>query len=155
LTRRSVHNHCSYDYAIIRVVPKVEREEFVNVGVIVSCPARGFLEARIELDEGRLKTIDSTLDIESIRAHLAAFPAICIGGAQAGPIGQLTQRERFHWLVAPRSTTIQTSPVHTGTCEDPTDLLEHLLDTMVRPSRAESPAAEIPDRREHLKPGID
>ena len=129
-----MHNHCSYDYAIIRVVPKVEREEFVNVGVIVSCPARGFLKARIELDEGRLKTIDSTLDIESIRAHLAAFPAICIGGAQAGPIGQLTQRERFHWLVAPRSTTIQVSAVHTGWCKDPTEVLEHLVDTMVRPA---------------------
>src|SRR2546427_5771666 len=96
--RLFVPDRYTYDYAIIRVVPKVEREEFVNVGVIVSCPARRFLEARIELDEGRLKAIDSTLDVESIREHLAAFPAICIGGEQAGPIGQLTQRERFHWL---------------------------------------------------------
>jgi hypothetical protein len=133
-----VRDHCTYDYAIIRVVPRVEREEFVNVGVIVSCPARGFLEARIELDERRLMALDSTLDVASVRTHLATIPAICRGGAQAGPIGQLSQRERFHWLVAPRSTIIQTSPVHTGYCKDPTAVLEHLLDTMVRPSRAES-----------------
>jgi hypothetical protein len=137
-----VRDHCTYDYAIIRVVPKVEREEFVNVGVIVSCPARGFLEARIELDEQRLMALDSALDVESIRAHLVSIPAICAGGEQAGPIGQLSQRERFHWLVAPRSTAIQTSPVHTGCCKDPTAVLERLLDTMVRPCRAESPAAE-------------
>ncbi|MEK6304473.1 MAG: DUF3037 domain-containing protein [Acidobacteriota bacterium] len=131
-----MRDHYPYDYAIFRVVPRVEREEFVNVGVIVSCPAKHFLEARIELDEERLTTLDSTLDVESIRAHLATIPAICAGGEQAGPIGLLSQRERFHWLVAPRSTTIQTSPVHTGRCEDPTEVLEHLLNTMVRPPRA-------------------
>jgi hypothetical protein len=131
-----------YDYAIIRVIPRVEREEFVNVGVIVSCPDRGFLEARIELDEQRLLALDATLDIASIRAHLATIPIICTGGKQAGPIGQLSQRERFHWLVAPRSTIIQTSPVHTGCCMNPTAVLEHLLDAMVRPSRAESPSME-------------
>ena len=138
--RRSVRDHYPYDYAIFRVVPRVEREEFVNVGVIVSCPARDFLEARIELDEQRLAALDSLLDIESIRAHLATIPAICAGGEQAGPIGQLSQRERFHWLVAPRSTIIQPSPVHTGTCKDPTEVLEHLLNTMVRPPRSYSPA---------------
>jgi Protein of unknown function (DUF3037) len=131
-----VHDHYTYDYAIIRVVPRVEREEFVNVGVIMSCPAREFLEARIELDEQRLRAFDSTLDMESIRAYLATIPAICEGGEQAGPIGQLSQRERFHWLVAPRSTIIQTSPVHTGCCENPDAVLDHLLDTMVRPPRA-------------------
>ncbi len=130
-----MRDHYPYDYAIIRVVPRVEREEFVNVGVIVSCPARKFLEARIELDEQRLRAIDATLDVASIRAHLAAIPAICRGGEQAGPIGQLTQRERFHWLVAPRSTIIQTSPVHAGCGKNPTAVLEHLLDTMVRPPR--------------------
>jgi DUF3037 family protein len=129
-----VHDHYPYDYAVFRVVPRVEREEFVNVGVIVSCPARDFLEARIELDEQRLMALDSALDVESIRAHLATIPAICAGGEQAGPIGQLSQRERFHWLVAPRSTAIQTSPVHTGWCKDPTEVLEHLVDTMVRPA---------------------
>ena len=134
-----MHDHCPYDYAIIRVVPKVEREEFINVGVIVSCPARGFLEARIDVDEQRLRALDATLDIDSLRLHLATIPAICAGGEQAGPIGQLSQRERFYWLSAPRSTVIQISPVHTGLCKNPTAILEHLLDTMVRPSRAESP----------------
>ena len=126
---------CSYDYAIIRVVPRVEREEFLNVGALVSCPGRRFLEARIELDEARLRALDPTLDIDAVRTHLASIPAICQGGAQAGPIGRLTQRERFHWLIARRSAVIQTSPVHTGCCEDPAALLEHLLETMVRPPR--------------------
>ena len=138
-----MRDHYTYDYAIIRVVPKVEREEFVNVGVIVSCPARAFLDARIELDEERLRALDSTLDIESIRTHLATIPAICSGGEQAGPIGRLSQRKRFHWLIAPRSTIIQTSAVHAGYCKDPAGVVEHLLDAMVRPSRAESAAAEI------------
>lgn len=135
-----MRNHYPYDYAVFRVVPRVEREEFVNVGVIVSCPAKDFLEARVELDEQRVAALDPSLDLESIRAHLATIPAICAGGEQAGPIGQLTQRERFHWLVAPRSTTIQVSAVHTGSCSDPTEVLEHLLNTMVRPPRAESDA---------------
>jgi Protein of unknown function (DUF3037) len=128
---------CTYDYAIIRVVPKVEREEFINAGVILSCPAKRFLEARIELDEQRLKALDATLDIESIRPHLASIAAICSGGEQAGPIGRLSQRERFHWLTAPRSTSIQTSPVHTGHTTDPASVLEHLLESTVRPVRAE------------------
>lgn len=122
----------SYDYAIVRVVPKVDREEFVNVGVIVSCPARDFLEARIELDEKRLAALDAIIDLESIRVHLASIPAICAGGEPAGPIGHLTPRQRFDWLIAPRSTIIQTSAAHTGTCADPAAALEHLLDTMVR-----------------------
>jgi Protein of unknown function (DUF3037) len=141
-----VHDRATYDYAIIRVVPKVEREEFINVGVVVSCPTRGFLEARIELDEQRLRAIDPTLDVDTIRAHLATIPAVCAGGEQAGPIAQLSQRERFHWLVAPRSTIIQTSPVHTGCCKEPAAVLERLLDTMVRPLRAASPAADHGER---------
>ncbi len=142
LRRRSVRDHNTYDYAIIRIVPKVEREEFVNVGVIVSCPGRRFLEARIELDEARLLALDPTVDIEAIRTNLAAIPVICIGGEEAGPIGRLSQRERFHWLIAPRSAIIQTSPVHTGYCTDPSDVLEHLLDTMVRKPRAERDSSE-------------
>lgn len=127
-----MHDPCTYDYAIIRVVPKVEREEFINVGVIVSCPARKYLEARIELDEPRLLALDPGVDIEFIKSHLSAFMAICAGGENAGPIGKLSQRERFHWLVAPRSTIIQTSPVHTGRCRDSEAVIEHLLNTMVR-----------------------
>lgn len=134
-----MRDHFTYDYAIIRVVPRVEREEFVNVGVIVSCPAKRFLEARIELDEQRLKALDATLDVESIKAHLATIPAICAGGEQAGPIGMLSQRERFHWLTAPRSTIIQTSPAHAGCCKDPAAVLEHLLDSMVRPPQVTGP----------------
>jgi hypothetical protein len=133
-----VHDHCSYDYAVIRVVPRVDREEFLNVGVIISCPSKDFLEARIELDEARLLAFDPTLDVEAVRSHLASIPRICAGGPDAGPIGQLSRRERFHWLVAPRSTIIQTSRVHTGRCTDPDPVSERLLDRMVRPA---------PDRR--------
>jgi hypothetical protein len=137
-----MRDYVLYDYAIIRLVPKVEREEFVNVGVIVSCPARGFLEAQIVLDEPRLRALDATLDIATIRAHLATIQAVCTGGDQAGPLGQLSQRERFHWLVAPRSTIIQTSPAHTGLCQDPCTVLAYLVDRTVRPVRAEAAAAE-------------
>ncbi len=127
----------TYDYAIIRVVPKVEREEFVNVGAIVSCHTKRFLEARIELDEQRLMALDATLDLEMIRNHLAAIPIIC-AGRQAGAIGQMPQRDRFHWLVAPRSTIIQTSKVHTGLCHDLSVVLDRLMATMVLPSRPKS-----------------
>jgi Protein of unknown function (DUF3037) len=131
-----VQDHCSYDYAVIRVVPRVDREEFVNAGVIVSCPARGFLDARLDLDEARLHALDPTVDLEAVRANLASIPIICAGGPNAGPIGKLSARERFHWLTAPRSTIIQTSRVHTGRCTSPGDVLEHLLNVMVRPARA-------------------
>ena len=126
--------HCSYDYAVIRVVPRVDREEFLNVGVIISCPAKDFLEARIELDEARLLAFDPTVDLDAVRGHLASIPRICAGGPDAGPIGQLTLRERFYWLVAPRSTIIQTSRTHTGRCTDAGKLAEKLLDRMVRRS---------------------
>jgi hypothetical protein len=127
-----VHEHDTYDYAVIRVVPKVEREEFVNAGVIVLCSARQFLGARIELVEKRVTAIDPGVDMECIRKHLGTFLAICNGGSEAGPLGRLSQRERFEWLVSPRSTVIQTSRPHTGRCADPEAVLEHLLDTMVR-----------------------
>jgi hypothetical protein len=129
-----VHDHLTYDYAIIRVVPKVEREEFINVGVIVSCASHRFLDAGIDLNESRLLAIDPTLDIELIRNYLAVIPILCAGGEAAGAIGQLPLRERFHWLVAPRSTVIQTSRVHTGLCNDLPGAIGHLLDRMVRPS---------------------
>jgi Protein of unknown function (DUF3037) len=125
---------CSYDYAVVRVVPRVEREEFINAGVIVSCPELDFLEARIELDERRLLVLAPDIDLESLRANLASIPTICAGGPQGGPIGRLSPRERFHWLVAPRSTMIQMSSVHTGRSRDPAQALEHLLQTMVRPA---------------------
>ena len=124
---------CTYDYAIVRVVPRVERGEFVNVGAIVSSDAEDYLAARFAVDEGRLRALDPHIDLSAIETALAAIAAICEGGAAAGPIGRLALRERFHWLVAPRSTIIQTSAVHTGRCDDPDRALEHLLDRMVRP----------------------
>jgi hypothetical protein len=127
-----VRAQCSYDYAIVRVVPRVEREEFVNIGVIVSCPDKDFLAARIDLDAARLKAFDPTLDIDAVRHHANSIVVICAGGADAGPIGKLPQRERFHWLVAPRSTIIQMSPVHTGQCDEPSKVLEHLIEKVVR-----------------------
>ena len=127
-----MHTPSSYDYAIVRVVPRVEREEFINAGVILSCPAQDFLGARIELDERRLLALDAGVDVETVRANLASIPVVCAGGPAAGPIGKLTPRERFHWLVATRSTIIQTSPVHSGRCQDPAAALDHLVRTMVQ-----------------------
>jgi Protein of unknown function (DUF3037) len=122
----------TYDYAVIRVVPRVDREEFINVGVILACQDSGLLEARIELNEARLLALDPTVDVAAIRAHLATIPQICAGGAGAGALAALSRRERFDWLTAPRSALIQTSPVHTGRCSDALAVLEHLLQTMVR-----------------------
>lgn len=148
-----MHDPLTYDYAIIRVVPKVEREEFVNVGVVVSCATTRFLEARIELNEPRLFAIDPTLDLETIRGYLAAIPLLCAGGEAAGPIGQLPHRERFHWIVAPRSTMIQTSRVHTGLCTHLPTVIERLLDTMVRPLPANSSYFDRPIVASHpLRP---
>ena len=125
----------SFDYAIVRVIPRVEREEFVNAGVIVHCYALDFLDARIELDEPRLLALAPDADLGLIRRHLAVIPRICAGGPGAGAIGALTQRERFHWLVAPRSTILQTSPAHAGMCEEPRAALERLLERVVRAPR--------------------
>ena len=122
----------TYDYAIVRIVPRVERGEQINVGVILSCVDDDFLHARIELDVPRLLALDPSLDLEAIRTALATIPAVCAGGAEAGPIGALRPRDRFRWLVSPRSTIIQTSAVHTGRTTDPRAALEHLMQTMVR-----------------------
>jgi hypothetical protein len=122
----------TYDYAIVRVVPRVERGEFVNAGIIVSCDVERVLTARIELDEGALLALHRQVDLDLVRKTLATIPLICAGGAGSGDIGQLMPRERFHWLVAPRSTIVQTSPVHTGQCADMDGALAHLMNTMVR-----------------------
>jgi hypothetical protein len=122
----------TYDYAVVRVVPRVERGEFVNAGIILSCDVERILQARIELDETALLAIDARVDMELVRSVLASIPMICTGGEGAGDIGKMPARERFHWLVAPRSTIVQTSPVHTGQCADPDAALEHLMQTMVR-----------------------
>jgi hypothetical protein len=114
------------------VVPRVERGEFVNAGIILSCDIERVLAACIELDEDALLALDPNVDLALVRSTLATIPAICAGGSEAGPIGRLTVRERFHWLVAPRSTMVQTSPVHTGRCMDCGAALEHLMNTMIR-----------------------
>lgn len=123
---------CTYDYAIVRVVPLVDRGERINAGVILSCADSDFLEARIELDEAALLAIDPNVDLDAVRTNLAAIVAICRGGPEAGPIGQLPARGRFRWLVAPRSTMIQPSPVHTGRTSDPVACVERLMDRLVR-----------------------
>lgn len=120
----------SFDYAVVRVVPRVEREEFVNAGVIVFCLEKGFLGARMKIDAVRLKALWPELDVELVRQHLEAIPKICAGDPSAGPIARLSLRERFHWLVAPRSTIIQISPVHSGICESPEQSLEQLFERM-------------------------
>lgn len=117
----------SFDYAVVRVVPRVERGEFINAGVIVFCLEQKFLEARVVIDEARLKALWPALDVDLVRRHLEAIPKIATGDASAGPIARLSLRERFHWLVSPRSTMIQVSPVHTGLCEGgPESAIEEL-----------------------------
>lgn len=121
-----------FDYAVVRVVPRVERGEFVNAGVILFCSTRGFLDARIELDRERLKTLAPLIDVEVVESYLESIPKVCAGGGEAGSIGTLPQRARFHWLVAPRSTIIQTSDVHSGVHEDPAAALDGLFEKLVR-----------------------
>lgn len=122
----------SYDYAIVRVLPRVERGEQVNAGVILSCAAAGYLRASFELDEALLRCLAPGLDLEPIRAALAGIEAVCRGGPAAGALGKLPTRERFHWLVAPRSTSVQVSAVHTGRCADLDGALEDLMQKLVR-----------------------
>lgn len=124
-------NFCTFDYAVIRLVPRVEREEFFNVGVILSCPEHKFLEAKIFLDEEKLKCFAPETNAETVREYLAVIPKICAGEKDAGVIGGLSQRERFYWLTAQRSTIVQTSPVHTGITNDPHKRLEHLFERIV------------------------
>ena len=133
----------AFEYAVIRVVPHVGREEFVNAGVVLFSRGAGFLGCQIALDRERLRafvgagsgagaTPDTpALDLDALQAHLQALRDVCGGDAAAGPIARLSPSERFHWLVAPRSTTIQISPVHGGVSEDPAATLRHLFETLV------------------------
>ncbi|MGH9885158.1 MAG: DUF3037 domain-containing protein [bacterium] len=121
----------SFDYAIVRVVPRVERGEQINAGVIVSCPTRSYLAARIALDRARLHALAPSSDADEIEAALAVIPRIAAGDPGVGPIAALPRGERFHWLVAPRSAIIQTSPVHTGLCDDPGAALDQLFERLV------------------------
>jgi hypothetical protein len=127
-----VRDLCSFDYAIVRVVPRVDRGEFINAGVILFCSTQGYLDARIELDRERLLALAPAIDLPLVESHLAVIPVVCRGGDEAGAIGQLPQRARFHWLIAPRSTILQTSPMHSGVHQDPQVALEGLFRKLVR-----------------------
>jgi hypothetical protein len=121
----------SFDYAVLRVVPSAERAEFVNAGVVMHCPEQAFLECRVLVDEERLRMLWPEMDIAVVREHLEAFPKVAAGDAGAGPIARLSRRERFHWLVAPRSTVIQVSPVHSGMCVAPAGTMAELFRRLV------------------------
>ncbi|HEY6461066.1 MAG TPA: DUF3037 domain-containing protein [Polyangiaceae bacterium] len=116
----------------MRVVPLVEREEFVNAGVVLFCDELDFLEARIDLDEARLSTMAPRVDLAAVCKHLDAIPVVCGGGPGAGPIGELPVRERWRWIIAPRSTIVQMSPAHPGLCDEPRMELERLMARLVR-----------------------
>lgn len=120
-----------FEYAVIRVVPRVEREEFMNVGVIVFCARKKFLQAVYVIDEGRLSAFSTALDLIEIQENLEAMSRICRGGKEAGPIAQLDLASRFRWLTAMRSTVLQTSRVHPGFCKDPALKLDSLLTEQV------------------------
>jgi hypothetical protein len=120
-----------FEYAVIRVVPRVEREEFLNVGVVLFCAKQKFLQAVFALDEQRLKALSVDLDIDEVKQHLCAFEQICIGGKHGGPIGKLDIASRFRWLTATRSTVVQCSKVHPGFCEDAAETLNKLHQQLV------------------------
>ncbi len=123
--------HCSYDYAVVRVMPDVARGESLNAGIILFAKTHGALLARVWLDEERLSALAPGADVAAIRAHLSSIERICAGGPAAGPHAALSPSERFHWLVAPRSTVIQISPVHSGLCDDPTAEADRLFERLV------------------------
>jgi hypothetical protein len=124
-----------FEYAVLRVVPRVERGEFINAGVVIYCQAERFLGARVHVDPTRLKVLDPDADLKAVLAHLEAVRSICAGGSKAGSVGRLPLGERFGWVVAPRSTVVQPSPVHTGLTDDPEAELERLLRRMVLPGQ--------------------
>jgi hypothetical protein len=126
-----VPDNYSFDYAVVRVAPRVDREEFVNAGVIVICAEQRFLDARIHIDEPRLRALWPSLDLALVRQHLEAIPRIVAGDESAGAIAKLSQKERFHWLTSPRSTIIQVSPVRTGITSDPAAVIERLTQQLL------------------------
>ncbi|ADB39522.1 DUF3037 domain-containing protein [Spirosoma linguale] len=120
-----------FEYAVIRVMPRVEREEFINVGVIVYCRPLGFLKTLYTLNETRLRALSAELDIDEVRERIQAFEKICAGRKEGGTIGQLGIAERFRWLTATRSTIVQSSPVHPGLCTDADETLMKLFEQLV------------------------
>jgi len=122
-----------FEYAVIRVVPHVEREEFLNIGVILYCSGRKYLSTRFNIDEDRIRALCKKIDISELKEHITSFQRICEGGAQAGPIGKLPIAERFRWLTATRSTVLQTSKTHPGLCLDPQETMDRLFTQLVLP----------------------
>ena len=120
-----------FEYAVVRVVPRVEREEFLNVGVIVYCAQQKFLQLKYSIDENRLKAFCEKTDIDMLREYLDGFEQVCKSSAASGEIGKLSMPERFRWLTATRSTVVQTSKVHPGLCEDAGEMLEKLFEDLV------------------------
>ena len=120
-----------FEYAVIRVVPRVEREEFLNIGVIVYCPKQKFLQTRYLLDEKRLHCFSGYIDLAEVKEHLCSFERICRGDTGGGPIAQLDMPSRFRWLTATRSTVVQASKVHPGFCTNALDTLNKLFDQLV------------------------
>jgi hypothetical protein len=123
-------NHL-FEYAVLRIVPRVEREEFINVGVILYCKKHSFLQTIFTLSESRLLALDPAIDVDEIRSHLDALAAISSGKPEAGPIAALDLASRFRWLTAKRSTVVQTSAVHPGLCKDPGATLQRLHEQLV------------------------
>lgn len=130
-----------FEYAVIRVVPHVEREEFINIGVILLCSAQKFLGTALHIDEERLRALCRRLDVDTLKAHVASFEKICNGEAGSGPIGRLPAAERFRWLTSARSTVLQTSQVHPGLCDDPAETLKNLFEQLVLVSDSQGPGA--------------
>lgn len=120
-----------FEYAVIRVVPKVEREEFLNVGIILYSKQQKFLQCKYQLDENRLRAVCPTIDITEIADHLSALEHICQGSPEGGPIAKLDAASRFRWLTATRSTVVQTSKVHPGFCSDLPEALKKLQEELV------------------------
>jgi hypothetical protein len=120
-----------FEYAVIRVVPDIEREEFVNTGLIVFCRPRSFLAVRTHLDDKALATLSAVCDRDGIREQLAFIEGVATGTVSTGPFAAMTQSERFHWLTTPRSTVVQPGPLHAGTTDDPAATFEHLFEVMV------------------------
>ena len=120
-----------YEYAVIRIVPRVEREEFLNVGIILYCSKKGFLQAKYQLDKEKLAVFSNSLEYEDLEKYLQTWERICTGGKTAGPIGILPIASRFRWLTATRSTIVQTSKVHPGFCSDAQETLNHLYSQLV------------------------
>ena len=121
----------TYEWSVLRVVPRVDRGEYVNVGVVVYCQAQDFLRASVTTDLSRALALDPGLDVAAVQAHLDAVAGVCAGDLAAGDSGRRSPGERFRWLVAPRSTVVQTSPVHTGITSDPAAELADLMARMV------------------------